>query len=113
MKAMFMTLLIIMIIVIVTPATESNQIPTKNKFQELKIKILNCESGLKHHNVWGDNHKSYGIAQFQLRTFNYLKEKANMPKLKWKSLKDQLWLFDWSLRNGYEKNWTCYRKCTG
>ena len=112
MKAIFIVLLIITMTAIFPLPIESNQIPAKIKFQELKLKILNCESGLKHHNIWGDHHKAYGIAQFHLRTFNYLKNKANQPKLKWKSYKDQLWLFDWSLRNGYAKNWTCYRKCT-
>lgn len=82
------------------------------KFEQKKIAILKCESQLKHHNVWGDHGKSYGIAQFQLKTFNYLKTLANKPELRWKNCQDQLWLFDWALKNGYGKNWTCYRKCS-
>jgi len=72
MKAIFIVLLIITMTAIFPLPIESNQIPAKIKFQELKLKILNCESGLKHHNIWGDHHKAYGIAQFHLRTFNYL-----------------------------------------
>lgn len=105
------TIAIIMIMLMIIPIEIGQATIINTEFDKLKIKILNCESNLKHKNIWGDNHRSYGIAQFQLRTFNYLKNRANRKELKWKSIDDQLWLFDWSLKNGYAKNWTCYRKC--
>lgn len=73
-----------------------------------KLSIILCESGAMHHNVWGDGGKSYGIAQFQYRTFNDLRTQAGRPELRWKSRDDQLWLLDWALRHGYGKYWTCY-----
>jgi hypothetical protein len=74
-----------------------------------KLSILTCESNIKHTDIWGDNGMSYGIAQFQERTFKELKLKAGKPKLSWKVQADQIWLLDWALRNGYGEYWTCYK----
>ena len=68
------------------------------KIEKEKLSILTCESGIRHAGVWGDQGRSYGIAQFQKRTFEYLKEKAGNSKLNWKVQKDQLWLLDWADR---------------
>jgi len=76
--------------------------------EQEKLSILTCESGIKHEGVWGDNGKSYGVAQWQLRTFNEMKTKAGLPHLNWKSQKDQIHLLDFALRNGYGKYWSCY-----
>jgi hypothetical protein len=72
-----------------------------------KIKILSCESGFRHDGVWGDDGKSYGMGQYQEGTFNHLKQLAGKPNLKWKNNKDQIWLLDWAIRNGFAKYWTC------
>jgi hypothetical protein len=80
------------------------------RIEREKQKILTCESGYRHDGVWGDNGKSYGIAQFQKRTFNNFKKLAGRPELSWYSQKDQLWLLDWALRHNFGKYWTCYKK---
>jgi len=74
-----------------------------------KLSIILCESGAIHHNVWGDGGKSYGICQFQKRTFYWMAELANKPELRWKRRDDQVWLLDWALRHGYGKYWACYK----
>ena len=73
-----------------------------------KLIILSCESKFRHDGIWGDNGRSYGIAQFQKVTFDELKIRAEKPTLSWKSQVDQLWLLDWALRNGYAKKWSCW-----
>lgn len=80
---------------------------TDLSIEKEKIKILSCESGFRHSNIWGDNGKSFGIAQFQLKTFDSLKIIAGRPELQWENQKDQLWLLDWALRHNYGKYWTC------
>lgn len=69
-------------------------------------KIAMCESGYNSH-AEGDNGKSYGVAQFHLATFEWLKDKANQPDLKWKSSDHQIKLLRWALQNGYERYWVC------
>jgi hypothetical protein len=76
----------------------------------LVVNILNCESGIRHDNVWGDGGRSYGIAQFQKSTFSWMRDLAQRPKLQWKSRHDQIELLSWAIENGYEKYWTCYDK---
>jgi hypothetical protein len=78
--------------------------------ERAKLKIVLCESDGRHDNVWGDGGKSYGICQFQKPTFNWMRDLAGRPDLKWWSRDDQLALLDWALRNGYGKYWTCYGK---
>ena len=77
------------------------------RVQKEILSILACESGFKHANLWGDDGRSYGWAQFQLVTFTELKVKAGRPELDWVVQADQLWLLEWSIRNGYSKKWTC------
>jgi len=75
-------------------------------------KIIMCESGGRH-DVWGDldkPHRAYGIAQFQRRTFNYLKKLARKPELEWKNKDDQLWLLRWAVKNNMSHHWTCASK---
>jgi hypothetical protein len=84
-----------------------------DKWDIMAEKIIQCES--QNQMVWGDhnyyengvNIKSYGVAQFQERTFNWLKELANKPKLDFYSRQDQVWLLNWALENGYSYLWTC------
>lgn len=76
-------------------------------------KIIECESGGRHDGVWGDGGRSYGIAQFQRRTFSYLAEKSGIEGLDWKDRDDQILLLRWSIDNGYGDLWTCYRKIKG
>lgn len=80
----------------------------------LAHKIIECESKFKHVNNWGDldyPYPAYGIAQFQERTFNWMKGLAKMPDLEWKNREDQIWLLRWALKNGYGNHWyTCYNR---
>lgn len=80
------------------------------EIERTKLAIIECESGIKHEGVWGDGGRSYGIAQFQYRTFDWMRGQAGRPELRWKNRRDQLWLLDWALRRGYGKYWTCYSK---
>jgi hypothetical protein len=94
----------------VVPETSPAVIPADEmRLEAQKLQILKGESGLKHDGVWGDGGRAYGIAQFHQATFNTLKKLAGRPELKWKSEKDQLWLFDWAIRNGHAHNWTVAR----
>ena len=79
------------------------------KVKKLIKKIVQCESSGRH-SVWGDGGRSYGIAQFQRRTFEWLKAKAGMRWLNWKNKEHQLILLEWALRNGYGRLWTCYHR---
>lgn len=83
---------------------------------DLKLRIMVCESGLKH-DAWGDDGKSFGIAQFRKETFyefsakaEKLMRKAKMWPPRWANPQHQLFLLDWGLDNGYANRWTCYRK---
>ena len=76
---------------------------------DLMGRIVACESSGRP-NVWGDDRTSYGIAQFRKVTFEEMKRKAHMPRLRWKNPADQLTLMSWMLDHGYGKRWTCYRK---
>jgi hypothetical protein len=75
--------------------------------EQEKMIILTCESKFRHDGMWGDNGKSFGIAQFQKVTFDELKKRAGRPNLNWYDMNDQLFLLDWSIRNGYAEKWTC------
>ena len=86
----------------------------KTVLKDLIKRVVHCESGGRH-NQWGDldyTYKSFGIAQFQERTFEYLKELAGMEYLEWRSEEDQITLLTWAIENGYGNYWTCYRNIT-
>ena len=73
--------------------------------------VIDCESGGVH-DRWGDKdrpHSSYGVAQFQKRTFEELAKKATMSNPDWKNPAQQIQLLIWAIQNGYGKWWTCYR----
>jgi len=83
----------------------------KIKIDYIANQIIECESNNKM--VWGDNHlpvKAYGVAQFQLETFNWLKKLANRPELNYYSEEDQVWLLKWAIKNKKGYLWTCYNK---
>jgi hypothetical protein len=48
---------------------------------------------------------TYGPAQFQRRTFNYLKGLAGQPDLQWKNEDNQRWLLRWAVEHGYGMRW--------
>lgn len=103
--------ILITILVLLIPISQlanSEQI-TNTKHERTKMEILKCESNFRH-DVWGDNGRAYGIAQFHKPTFEWLKGLANMRCLEWKSEKDQIKLLDWALRNGYGKLWSCFQE---
>jgi len=82
-----------------------------DKWDIIVDKIIQCES--QNQMVWGDLHlpiKAYGVAQFQFRTFEWLKELANAPRLNFYKEKDQVWLLKWALQNNYGYLWSCYNK---
>jgi hypothetical protein len=74
----------------------------------MAVKIVACESAGQA-NVWGDDGTSFGIAQFQQRTFNSFKKSMGISQLNWKDPIHQLVLLNWALRNNLGHHWTCYR----
>jgi hypothetical protein len=82
----------------------------------LMMKIMECESSLRY-NVWGDDGKSFGIAQFRKETFYEFAAKAKKEmkaaKLwpaRWRHPQHQVFLMNWGIDHGYGNRWTCYRK---
>jgi len=75
--------------------------------------VIRCESGGRHDGVWGDGGRSYGIAQYQRRTFYALAEEAGLSAADWKSREDQVQLLVWAIENGRAGEWTCWRKLFG
>jgi hypothetical protein len=82
----------------------------------LMMKIMECESSLRN-NVWGDDGKSFGIAQFRKETFYEfaVKAKKEMKAAKlwparWRHPQHQVFLMNWGIDHGYGNRWTCYRK---
>ncbi len=77
-------------------------------FDQLTEDIIQCESQGKM--VWGDltlEHKAFGVAQFQKRTFDWLSELYG-KKLNYYSAEDQKELLRWALENWHGRLWTCY-----
>ena len=80
------------------------------EIEDIVQKIIACESSHRY-DVWGDGGKSFGPAQFQQRTFKWMKLQAGKPYLQWKNPKHQIYLLKWALQNGHERHWlNCYRK---
>ena len=87
----------------------------------LEIKIIKCESSFREE-VWGDDRKSYGLAQFRKATF-YEFAAASIKDGTWnhkvlgapniKNSQQQMFLLDWGINKGYGRRWTCYRKIKG
>lgn len=82
----------------------------------LMMKIMKCESSLRS-DVWGDDGKSFGIAQFRKETFYEFaamaREEMKAAKLwpaSWYHPQHQVFLLNWGLDHGYGNRWTCYRK---
>ena len=82
----------------------------------LILKVLICESGLKHDAI-GDDGVSRGIAQFRKETFEeFAKQahlnKAGLGKPDWMNPQQQVYLLRWGIDHGYGRRWTCFRKLT-
>lgn len=100
------------------PIREINALKTEmqqhRQVLETARRVIDCESGGVH-DRWGDKdrpHPSYGVAQFQKRTFEELAKKARMSNPDWKNPAQQIQLLIWAIQNGYGKRWTCYRLMT-
>ena len=83
---------------------------------DLMQEIVRCESGFRP-DVWGDDGRSYGIAQFQKATFNeFAKQaksemkKAHLWPAKWKNPEHQMFLLGWAIDHGKARHWTCFNK---
>lgn len=75
--------------------------------------ILDCESDFRHDDLYGDNGMSYGWAQFQFKTFRWLKKLSGLNHLNYEDKEDQVTLLAWALANGRGGEWSCYHKVTG
>ena len=95
-------------------------IPSVNAMDaKLMVDIIECESSGLHLDKKGKFHcnenepiggKSCGIAAFQKETFDEMKVKAGMPKLRWKNSIHQMRLLLWMADHGYMNRWSCYKK---
>jgi hypothetical protein len=106
---LILTVMSFLFILVFAAGSKGDSVTRDIAFETQKLQILKCESGYLHDNLWGA-HGEYGIGQFLYPTFRWMAELAGRPELKWKSKKDQLWLFDWALGNGYASHWTCADK---
>lgn len=89
----------------------------KNLQAEVKFvletsQLIQCESGNRHDEVWGDNNKAYGLFQFWEGTFNDFVKEANMEDMKmdWKSPEHQFRVWKWAYYNGKLNHWSCYKE---
>jgi len=86
------------------------QIEADILFVRFLEEIVQRESSGKHDGIWGDEGKSYGIAQFQERTFYWLAEKADLQDPDWKDESQQITLLAWAVKNGHGSLWTAVRQ---
>lgn len=71
-----------------------------NKF----LRLISCESTWKEGAV-GDNNRSFGILQFQKRTFDRFSKKYGAEWLQISDSYDQIDLATLMIRDGYEDSW--------
>lgn len=98
------------------PIEEDEETKGSEGLEDIVEAVIRCESSHRHYDsngniLVGDTHleiQAYGIAQFQIRTFNWLKKKAGKPELCWTKKNDQIYLLEWALKNGYGYLWSCY-----
>lgn len=69
--------------------------------------IINCESGGRHE-IYGDNGRAYGIAQFHEETFEEMAAQAGCEGCRYTERIDQLRLLSWAYDNGKINKWSCY-----
>lgn len=86
------------------------QIEADILFVRVLEEIIQRESSGKHDGIWGDEGKSYGIAQFQEKTFYWLAKKAGLQDPNWKNEAQQIALLAWAVKNGYGNLWTAVRQ---
>ena len=77
---------------------------------------LKGESRFYHEDLYGDNGNSYGIAQYNERTFyrfvaDAVKQGQFFSQFNYKDREDQLELTAWAFSQGteYQDDWTCWR----
>ncbi|MFA5542947.1 MAG: hypothetical protein WDA47_04175 [Bacilli bacterium] len=95
----------------------ANRIPPISDFYVLGInvspvayKVIACESGFKHDDIWGDNGKAFGVAQFWEDTFYWFADMAGLENPDWYNKEQQIYLLEWALENPpLQNHWTCYR----
>lgn len=77
-----------------------------NKF----LRLISCESAWKEGAV-GDNNRSFGILQFQKRTFDRFSIKYGREDLRISDSYDQIDLAVLMIRDGYQDSWlSCGRR---
>jgi len=72
----------------------------------VNLKVIECESNGIVTTI-GDSGRSYGLAQFQKPTFNWMAKEFG-EELDYKSPYDQIKLMTWAISKGYGSNWTTY-----
>ena len=78
---------------------------------ETRNSIIACESGWRHHGIWGDHGRAYGAAQFHQATYYMLAKKYVYVGGHWQNLQDQINVLDLAILNGDAKRyWACWPK---
>ena len=77
---------------------------------DLLYNLAICESGLIHENRWGDRRLSYGLFQWQEKSWDLYNKKFGLNLDRYK-LEDQTEMTAKVLAEGGEHNWrNCWRK---
>lgn len=71
-------------------------------------KIINCESGGRHDDIFGDGGAAYGIAQFHRATFKEMAGFAGCENCRYTDRADQLKLLSWAYDHDRLGAWSCY-----
>lgn len=77
-------------------------------YEQLAYKIIECESNWRP-DVYGDNGRAYGLAQFHKPTFYWLSKLAGKD-LDYYEPQHQIELLIWALENGRGYLWSCYKQ---
>jgi len=86
-----------------------------HEYEQLLLleRIIKLESNGKHEGIWGDNGRSYGLAQFSADTFFWLAEKMGLENPDWTSWQDQIVVLNYAVRSGFGKHWSTFEKAKG
>ena len=77
------------------------------------MKLAICESSLIHENRWGDNGLSYGLFQWQKKSWDLYNKKFGLNLDRYK-LEDQIEMTALVINNGGQHNWkSCFNKING
>jgi len=72
------------------------------------VSVAECESNLKHTNIYGDGGAAYGLYQYHKGTFDSFTKSSGLAG-DYKDRESQIQLTAWAFTKGLETHWTCAR----